>query len=294
MAVRLLKPESSLLVLIIELRYTLSRAQADPRAAFLVPVFQPLRDECDTVLAQELALQEALSKAQAQIDIADENLDGFASRLSKAVLVITQDDRSHPLYLHFFNKKALSTFTRPKLGTQLEAQRAWVDDLGKSPQPTLQAMTAELVDLIDAADQALAARTDAATQNRSFRDVGARRQLFDKVNAARKAADGDLAKVAIQTPGLSTDYPTRFFRATPVEDAVADPSIESVTQEIADLTGKLDAANKLLADLQAAAAKAKEEEANRQADEAALAAIQEAKVKLAKQEAELLGKLGKK
>src|SRR5262249_20112924 len=154
-------------------------------------------------------------------------------------------------------KKALSIFTRPKLGPQLEAQRSWVDDLSKSPYPALKAMTSELVDLIDAADSALSARADAAAQNRSFRDVGARRQLFDKVNAARKSADGDLAKLAIETAGLSSDYPTRFFRATPVEDAVADPTIESVTQDIKDLEAKLEAAKKLLAELQAAAEKAK-------------------------------------
>jgi len=118
MTARLLDPDSALLSLIVELRYSLSRFQADSKASFCIPIFQPLRDECDVVLMQELKLQEDLSKAQALVDIADENIDDFASRLSKAVLTITKDDRSHPLYIFFFNKKPLSTFIRP-------ARRPW-------------------------------------------------------------------------------------------------------------------------------------------------------------------------
>ena len=45
MSARILNPRSSILTLILELRYTISRCQADTRAAFCVPVFQPLRDE---------------------------------------------------------------------------------------------------------------------------------------------------------------------------------------------------------------------------------------------------------
>ena len=294
MSVRLLNPRSSVLTLILELRYTISRCQADPKAAFCVPVFQPMRDECGVVQKQELDFLEILSNAQASVDIADENLDDFASRLSKVILTITKDDRSHPLYAHFFGKKPISVFLRPKLGLQLESMRPWSHSLVTSDFPALQAMAAELDLLIAAADKALASRTDTQNQARKYRDVGARRQLFDKVNAGRKKAYGDLAKLAIETPGLLSDYPDGFFRSAPVADDISDPTVDSVTQDIADLDAKLVAAKEQLATLQAAAAQAQKLADEKASDEAQLASLDKQAADLEKQKATLKQKLGKK
>lgn len=294
MSARLLNPRSSLLTLIVELRYTLSRCQADPRAAFCVQAFQSCRDESSAVQKQELDLLETLSDAQANVDIADENIDDFASRLSKAVLTLTRDDRGHPIYAHFFGKKPISTFLRPKLGAQLDSMRSWGEALTTSQLSPLQAMAAELSSLVLAADKALSARSETQSQIRQFRDIGARRQLVDKINAARKKAAGDLAKLAIETPGLRSDYGDSFFRAAPSADEVDEPTIDSVTQDIADLEAKLEAARDLLTKLMAAAAEAQKAATEKASAEAQLAELEKQEDELAKQKAALKKKLGKK
>jgi hypothetical protein len=54
-AIRTLKTRASLLNLLSELRYTLSRVQANPLAASLVPSFQALRGQWTVVQAKEIA-----------------------------------------------------------------------------------------------------------------------------------------------------------------------------------------------------------------------------------------------
>jgi len=293
MSARLLKPTVSILTLILEVRYTISRAHADPRAAFCVPVFEPLRNECLVVQQQELEGLEALANAQANVDAGDEGIDDFASRLSKALLIITKDDRKHTLYLHYFGNKSLSVFLRPKLGAQLSAMKAWVDSLATSPFPALQAMTGELTELIARADMALTARTTAQASIRKFRQVGARRQLFDTVNGARKKADGELATIAIETPGLSSDYPDHFFRSAPESPEALDPTIESLTEDIADLKLKLVTAQNQLIALEEAAVTAKKEAEERAADEVQLADLNKQGVELEKKKQALREKLDK-
>jgi hypothetical protein len=294
MAVRLIKPTVSILTLILEVRYTISRAQADARAAFCIPLFEPLRTQCLSVQQQELEGLEALSYAQAHVDAGDEGIDDFASRLSKALLNITKDDRKHTLYLHYFGNKSLSVFLRPKLGAQLSAMKAWVDSLTTSPFPALQTMAAELVELITRADIALAARAEAQARIRKFRNVGARRQLFDTVNVARKKAEGELATLAIETPGLSSDYPDHFFRSAPESPEALDPTIESLTEEIADLELKLVAARTQLTTLQEAAVNAKKEAEERAADEAKLADLNKQGAELEKEKQALRERLEKR
>jgi hypothetical protein len=249
MSARLLSPRSSLLALIGDIRYTLSRLKAEPLAAALVAEFEALRDEWKVVKAQEIENQEALSDAQAGLDLADLHIDAFGARVSKTLLALVKDDRNHPLYLHFFGDKALSVFLRPKLGIELQAMRPWLVSFETSPHPSLQAMAPELGLLIVAADKAITTRDEVKTQIRTFYDSGGRRQLFDKCNALRKSIHEELVKIA-QTAGLSADYADGFFRADASEDPSPPPTIESVKHAVADLETKLTAAKTLLTKLE--------------------------------------------
>jgi hypothetical protein len=102
MLARMLRSSIALLTLLIELRYTLSRLLAQPLTAGHAPRFQGLRDQWSTVQSQEISLNEELSHARAQIDIADAGLDDFATRFSHAVQAVTGQKRDAALYLHFF------------------------------------------------------------------------------------------------------------------------------------------------------------------------------------------------
>jgi len=285
MPARLLKPQTSLITLLGELRYTLSRLQANPLTKAHVATFQSLRDEWRPVLDKEIALQEAQSDAQALIDAGDVALDDFASRVSKAVLTITKDDRGSVLYTHFFGNKSLSEFRRPTLGAQLEAMRPWGDSLAQSQFPALKAMAPEHAQLVAAADHAIAARDKARHQNKQFRDVGERRQFVDKLNAARKVTHGALAKLALETPGLPMDFADQFFRGetSSDEEAATPPTIEEVKETIAQLEAQLDAEKALLAKMESDAKAAAEADAARTADKAALSDLQERMAEMAKQ-----------
>lgn len=254
MSARLLSPRSSLLALVGDIRYTLSRLKADPLTAEHVAEFEALRAEWKVVKAQEIENQELLSDAQAGVDLADIHIDAFGSRVSKTLLTLVKDDRNHPLYLHFFGDKALSVFLRPKLGIELQAMRPWLVSFETSPHASLQAMAPELAMLIVAADKAITARDEVRSRIRMFYDVGGRRQLFDKCNGLRKLTHGALAQLALTTAGLPSDYADGFFRNDSSEDPSPAPTLDSVKTTIHDLETKLTAAKALLTKLEEEAA----------------------------------------
>ena len=70
MSARTLNNKSSLSIILTELRYTLSQAQAQPLGAPFVPGLQALRDDWTPLNNHEIALTEKLSDAQAQVDVA--------------------------------------------------------------------------------------------------------------------------------------------------------------------------------------------------------------------------------
>ncbi|MFT3767436.1 MAG: hypothetical protein QM820_18440 [Minicystis sp.] len=291
MSSRTLNPKSALPYFLSHVLYTSSRLKANPLTAGYAPPFQALRDEWKVIQTQDVDIIEALAIAQALVDEADDGLDDFASRLSKAVLVITKDDKQSPLYLHFFGKKTLSELCRPTLAGQLDTMRGWIPSLQKSPYPSLQALAPELEQLVVAADAADAARDGARQRNREFRDVGARRQFVDKLNAARKQLFGELAKLPFTNPALPSDFAERFFRSEAGYEEPEAPTVASVTSRIAEMEKALQAEKDLLAQLQGEAAAVEQAAAQQKADEAALAAVQKQMADLAKQAAELSQKL---
>lgn len=237
MPARLLRPSLSLLALLLELRYTLSRLGANPLTSSFVPRFQTLRERWSAVQAQEIALNEELSDAKAQVDIADAALDDFANRFSSALQIVTGQKRDAPLYEHFF-KKPLGEFRRPVLAGQLKAMEDWLLLLQSTPHTTLADMRPALVTLVEAGKAAAARRDSLTLQIRSFREVGERRQLFDQVNAERKELYGALGKLALSTSGLSSAFPNQFFKPGESDDTPED-TIESVEAEILALEEQL-------------------------------------------------------
>jgi hypothetical protein len=237
MPARLLRPSLSLLTLLLELRYTLSRLAANALTSGFAPRFQALRDRWSTVQAQEIALNEELSDAKAQVDIADAGLDDFAIRFSSALQIVTGQKRDAPLYDHFF-KKPLGEFRRPVLTTQLKAMEDWLLLLQNTPHTSLADMRPELVTLVEAGKAAAARRDSLTLQIRSFREVGERRQLFDQVNAERRELYGALGKLALSTPGLASAFPNQFFKPGESDDTPED-TVDSVKGEILALQEQL-------------------------------------------------------
>lgn len=112
---------------------------------------------------------------------------------------------------HYFQGKALHSFVRPIMGKQLEAMRAWLPSLAASDTPALKALGQELGALIQQADAALKARTDADAALSRFRQIGEHYQFINKVNAALKSVYGTLAAMPHDHVGLPRILPMPSF-----------------------------------------------------------------------------------
>ncbi len=243
MAVRNLSHLISLLALRGEIIYTLDQVQAHPLTQTYIPIYEGLRDKWGGVFKEELDLRDGLSAANARVVAVDTALNALASRVSKALLVLTGDDRDHPLYIAYFKKKSLTDFKRPILGTQLESMRGWIPELKKSDDPALVALGAEVEAAVALADDAIATRTKLEADSTFFRETGNRKKLFDKVNAARKQTHGELAKMPHEKLGLPATFADLFFRhlssGSDSGDNEAEMTTARIDEEIAALEGQI-------------------------------------------------------
>lgn len=291
---RILHRRTALPAILTEIRYTLSRVRAHPLAVQHVPIFEDLRTECMQVLIEDFSLLEGVADAQATVDISGETLDGLATRFYRTVLLITGESRNHPIMTYYFGDKTLTEFRRPVLGTQLAEMTRWIPSL-QTADPRLQAYEPELIAAVAAATQAAQAKKQAIDARRQFRDLGARRQLVDRLNAIRKEVHGSMAKLPHEHTDLPTSFADLFFRRDPgrseVEDDDAMDTVEGVLAHLEELRVATAEAAERLAELQAEAeaeAKAAEEKA---AEEAAVAEIDKTVAELHKKRAKLVASL---
>jgi len=294
MAARVLKARTSMITLLPHPTYTASRLKAHPLGAPHVARFEALKAEGKQVLVQEIEHIEAVTEAQAVAVAVDFRLDGYATRLSKVLLSLTGEDRTHPLYTHYF-EKPLHELKKPILAGQLAAMKKWLVSLPKSPHPELSGMAAELATLVAEADAAVVARDAARQQNREFRDVGERRQWVDRLNATRKEVYGALAKLPYEHPGLPSDFADGFFLSGPErEDEEEDAdTVEALEAQAAALRQALAEVEARLAEAAAAEAEAQRRDAEkaRAAQRAALAELDRAAAELEQQRAALRAQL---
>jgi len=291
MAVRNLSHLISLLALRGEIIHTLDQVTAHPLTQAYVPVFEGLRDEWNAVFKEELALRDGLSAANARIFAVDTALNALASRVSKVLLTLTEDDRTHPLYVAYFKKKSLTDFKRPILGAQLEAMRGWIPELKKSDDATLAALGAEVEAAVTLAEEAVATRAKLEMESSFFRETGSRMKLFDKVNATRKQTHGELAKMPHEKLGVPGTFANLFFRHAPRSDGEEGISIEGLEEEIAGLEKQL-AERKAVRDaLRAELEKQAQREAEKAAEQAALVELEKAAAAAAQKVAEAKAKL---
>jgi hypothetical protein len=270
--------------------FTTSQLKAHPLGAPHVPRYEAITREGRQVLLHELALIEAMTVTRAQVVRVDGRMNGYASRLSKAILNITGDDRAHPLYTHYF-EKPLNQLIKPVLRAQLETMRKWHLSLAKSPQAELSAMAPELAALLAEADAAAAAWEEARQQNREFRDVGERRQWVDRLNAAQKEVYGALAKLPYENPGLPSDFADQFFLSEAARDDEADEAeadtVEALDAEAASLREALAQVEANLSRARAAEEEQKKAAEAHAAQEAELAELDRAAAELEQKRAAL-------
>jgi hypothetical protein len=220
-----------------EVFYTLAQMGEEPLAAPHIPTFESLRDGLKAILLQELTILEQLAKAQATVDRTDVRLDRFVQRVLNGVDEHTDGNTRKQLRKKLLKGKSSSKFRRPVLGRQLHEMADWSETLTKCGVPALAALAPEAAAHYEAGKAADTLRTTAQSENRNFRDVGARKQFIDQLNAERKSAEGALAKLPFQNPALPQDFGGGFFLSEPPRDV--EETIEDVKASIAALETEL-------------------------------------------------------
>ena len=234
-----LDSRSTLESLYFSILFTLVRLKLDPRLQPFVPVFEQLRAAWVDVCSQEHDLIDARLQAEAKVDYVDAELDRTSDGIASAILLETKNNRKAPLFLGYFGSQPPSRFRKSVLGAQLTAMRTWPPSL----IPALSAYGDTLTAQIEAADEALMLASVAEQKIIDFRVLGKRKQLFDKVNGARKQLHGDVSKMIHDHPewSLTRDYVNALF-----EHQSSPPELS-----VAELTQKIDAASSEVAKLMA-------------------------------------------
>lgn len=256
MSPRILNPvRSSLSDVNREHRFTLFRLRRSKPAASLVPGWESLHKESQSLVDKEQALAEKLEEALAWVEYADaEALDPAVRGVIGTLLKIVDNDREHVRYQHFMKGVAPSHLLRPVLGAELVAVRPWLESLKAAPEKELVDLAPGLKAAVEEGDRAAAALIEARRQLDEFR-TNACVIWFDKINAERRALYGELGKLeADPRQHLEEGYADRFFfrRSQPAasaeslaalqqEEAAAQAALSAVKERQAALKVRLEA-----------------------------------------------------
>jgi hypothetical protein len=279
----------SLETLLDEMFYTASALSADAEAATYAAAFDDfLKKQWQPVAERERALRGGVLRAQAQVAGLDRRLDAWLDRFHGTLLLITGNRRDVPQYQRYFGSQPPSLLKRPVLGVQLATLAAWVPSIKGAADPTLAALGKELEALVAEGQQAEAGLDAARGLVKDFREVGARKALFDGANALRQATFGELSSYVHDHPekNLSLDWASGFFRHDARERLSTEGELSRLSAEIEERESDLQAARarhaELLAQQAAAAAQARE---RRAAEERLQALEAEARAKEAEAQA---------
>lgn len=237
--------------------------------------------------------------AQARIDAANLELNRVASKVAAAILILTDNDMSSPLFKAYFGTHTTSEFKKPKGPAKAAAMAVWKESLERCPFPTLQALAPEVGAAVTEAQAAFKARDQAQSRMRMFRSVGERRQWVDRLNATRKETYGLLAKLPHEQLGLPSDFADQFFKTGPAraeeeekepaeaEEEAEEETVERLEARIVALRDELATVEAKLAAAAATAAAAKKAAEIRAAREAELAELRRVTQELARRQAAL-------
>jgi hypothetical protein len=248
MSARTIPYRMGLFGLLEEILYSQAQAEVEPLAAPHVPTFQGHRAKWQAVLLQEIELIEAIARAQAAVDRADRALDRFVDRVFNAIEEHTAGDTKKNLIRSLFKGKSRSRFRRPVLGRQIREMETWSGTLEGCGVAPLVEMSGEAKVLWESGKAAETLRNNAKNANRDFRDVGARKQFIDGLNADRKEIDGALGKLPFQNLALPRDFNESFFLSEPPRDE--EETIEDVKSAIDELKVQLAAREEQLAQME--------------------------------------------
>lgn len=273
------------------------RAHPLTKDLLITLLFEELLTAWKVTQEKEIELDGQIADSTVAAAIVDMELDVFAERTSNTLLTLNNKKRTDALYLHYFRGKPPHLFTKPTLGTELAAMKKWPSSLLASEHPALNALGAELPDLIERASKAEKKKEDTAQERKDFREVGDRKKFIDRVNAARKEAYGVLSTLPHKHVGLPLNFADQFFKRDRSKDE-EEVTLEALEQEIVEMQAELTAKQKLRDEMKQAQSEEEQrrakEEAAREAARAELAAIEKEQAEREKRIAALKATIGAK
>jgi hypothetical protein len=254
-------------------RYALSRLKSDPHGAPYVPAFAAFGATWEAADQAERTKEDAVTDAEAVAVAADGGLDRLVRRVSAALFGGKKVDMTLPAAHVYFGGVAPSDFMRPELGKQLTGMASWPALLSQATQPALLALAPE-AGVIAAAEGASKALGAAVADRDLFHNGGARKRVFDELNALCATAYGGLKSFVHSHAELElpAGYAESFFQQSA---AASQPrTLGAANTLVARLEQKLGRARAVQGAL---AAKEAEREEQEKAHEAAVAAEAAAK-----------------
>jgi len=277
MSVAVLPPTTTVDTVLEWTSFISGELPSHPLAAVYIPLFDAQQEKCFVVHQARTLLKVAISRCRGAERGADDGLDDFIDVFDRTLLIITKNDRDAAIYQLYFALKTASELARPILGDELATVRAWLPSIQSSLYPAIVALAPRLVDLIAAADIAVANLVVARQALKELDAIGAKKDLLDGFNALCKTVHGELAAMPHKHPEamLPATFADRFFPHVAHTGITTITSMTEIDGVIDSLTEDLAAARahkKTLGDK--AAKKAEKKETERLA-RAALAAVKE-------------------
>jgi hypothetical protein len=260
-------------------KFLLGRIMTEPTAAAFLADVTAFGIEWKAADDMETQLQDAVDYADALATTKDVLIDAFGGKLHTLIHGSNKVDTTDPTHVLFFGSQTLTEHRRPRLGAQLLVQSEWPTKLAGSTVQAFKDLAAESTALVADAKAAEKGLATAKAALATFRNGGARSQVFATFNALCAKTFGGLKALAHTTPGLAAGWAESFFRRTPTETVTAAEATAAAerAQAKADKVKKQAdelAAKKAAKAAKAAAAKQKAEEIK--ALEAAAKAAQKA------------------
>ena len=288
MQIPTLSPSFSLASVRRELRYTLVRMRPLPWAAAQVPVFEGLLKHCDSLMAQETKLQDALEDAEAQLDHVDGELDALVLHLDKFIRAAMSGTPRDALLKAMFQGQPPSRFVRPLLGPELEAVRGWPALLSGASVPKLVTLGTEVESLLKRIDTAMATQAKASSDLAAFA-LNTEGPFLAKVNGERQSLGGESMKQK-RLDGVDSDV--GLFRRLSKSRTKPAATLSSLEELIQEAEADLLALKTQKAELEREAQASAEAQAERQRQQAELAELEKLEAETQEKAKALRTKLG--
>jgi hypothetical protein len=255
MPVPLISLQATLGELLDENSFTLGELQSHPLASSYTAQFDAFQDRWLVTSAARTALVIALGKAGGALYAADDALDDFVDLLDRTLLIITKNDRAAALYRFYFGLRTPNELKRPILGEELLTVRGFASSLESSPHAALATLAPTLAALIIRADAVVAEHQAAEQALKDMDRLGAVKALIDEYNALRQTVYGKLAALPHESPAamLPATFADRFFRHESHKGIQALRNPKDVQAKVDGYKKKMEAAQRHLDGLKAAA-----------------------------------------